>query len=203
MPFNLEGFRSALQLDGARPNLFEVAMNFPTLALGGDTNSRDGLSVAEQLRFFCRAAQIPGSTVNPIPVNYFGRELKFAGNRTFPEWTVTIINDEDFKVRNAFELWTNGLNSHRGNLRNPAFVSSTGYKVQSTVTQFGKAGDTLKSYTFIGMFPIDISPIEVDHSANDTIEEYAVTFAYDWWESNPASGGVNGGERPKYNVPVF
>ena len=202
MPFDLQGFRSALKLDGARPNLFEVAMNFPALATANQ-NTQDGLSVAEQVRFFCRAAQFPGSTVNAIPVNYFGRELKFAGNRIFPEWTVTIINDEDFKVRNAFELWMNGLNSHRGNLRNPAFASPTSYTTQATVTQFGKTGDALKSYTFIGMFPIDISPIEVDHSANDTIEEYAVTFAYQWWESTPTDSGVSGGERPKYNVPVF
>lgn len=201
MAFDIQAFRSAMTLDGARPNLFEVAMTFPQLATAGA--SRDGLGVAEQIRFFCRAAQLPGTSVNPIPVNYFGRELKFAGNRTFPEWTVTIINDEDFKTRNAFELWLNGLNSHRGNLRNPAFASPTSYTTQATVTQFAKTGEALKSYTFIGMFPIDVSPIEVDWSANDTIEEYAVTFAYQWWESSPGDAGVTGGAAPSRNVTIL
>src|SRR6185503_20850334 len=179
MPFTLQDFRSAMALDGARPNLFEVSLTFPGLALAG---TADALGVSSQLTFFCRAAQLPGSTVNPIPVNYFGRELKFAGNRTFPEWTVTLLNDEDFKVRNAFELWLNGINSHRGNLRDPSFDSPLGYTTQATVLQYGKDGTPLKSYNFIGIFPIDVSSIEIDWSANDTIEEYAVTFAYQWWE---------------------
>jgi len=207
MAFNIQSFRSAMALDGARPNLFEVAMTFPQIATAGVPASArvgsDGLGTAEQFRFFCRAAQLPGTTVNAIPVNYFGRELKFAGNRIFPEWTVTLLNDEDFRIRNAFELWLNGLNSHRGNLRNPAFASPTSYTTQATVTQFAKTGEALKSYTFVGMFPIDVSPIEVDWAANDTIEEYAVTFAYQWWESLPSDTGVTGGSPPIRNVPVL
>jgi len=201
MPFDIQAFRSAMADDGARPNLFEVAMNFPLLT-SGSTGS-DSLSVAEQIRFFARAAQLPGTTVNAIPVNYFGRELKFAGNRTFPEWTITILNDEDFQVRNAFETWMNGLNSHRGNLRNSAFSSPTSYSSQATVTQFAKTGEAIKSYTFIGMFPIDVSPIEVDWSANDTIEEYAVTLGYQWWESASGNAGVTGNQAPLHNPNVF
>jgi len=204
MSFNIQEFRSAMSFDGARPNLFEVAMSFPDLITSGQrpVGGVDGLGVAEQVRFFCRAAQLPGTTVNAIPVNYFGRELKFAGNRTFTEWSVTMINDEDFKLRNTLELWMNALNSHRGNLRNRGMASPTSYTTQATVTQFAKTGEALKSYTFIGMFPIDVSPIDVDWSANDTIEEYAVTFAYQWWESNASDSGVTGGSPPSRNVNI-
>lgn len=202
MAFNIQEFRSSMTLDGARPNLFEVSMTFlPDLVASPVRFGLDGLNISKQVRFFCRAAQLPGSTVNAVPVNYFGRELKFAGNRVFPEWTVTILNDEDFALRNAFELWMSGLNSHRFNLRNPLLGGSTSYGSQATVTQYGKTGDSLKSYTFIGMFPIEVSPIEVDWSANDTIEEYAVTFAYQWWESTPLD--TAGGTSPKYNVPII
>lgn len=214
MAFNIQQFRSALSLDGARPNLFEVSLTFPATVTAGAAAARtgsDGLSTSEQFRFFCRAAQLPGTTVNAIPVNYFGRELKFAGNRTFPEWTVTVLNDEDFKIRNAFELWLNGLNSHRNNRRDPAFRSSApvpgqangGYTTQATITQFAKTGEALKSYRFIGMFPIDVSPIDVDWSANDTIEEYAVTFAYQWWESVSGDAGDTGGAPPSRNVTII
>lgn len=192
MPFDIGAFRSTLSLDGARPNLFEVSMSFPSVATSenaaGNGGGSNGLGVAEQMTFFCRAAQLPGSTVNQVPLNYFGRELKFAGNRIFTEWTVTIINDEDFKLRNAFERWMNGLNSHRGNLRNSAFTSPPSYTQDATVTQYAKTGEAIKAYKFIGMFPMDISPIEVDWAANDTIEEYAVTFAYQWWESTTTDG---------------
>lgn len=201
MPFNINQFRSAMSLDGARPNLFECRINFPSVARETSRTGSDGLSVASQFSFFCRAAQLPGSTVNAIPVPYFGREVKFAGNRLFTEWTVTILNDENFRVRNALELWMNGLNSHRNNIRNANFESPLGYQRNGTVIQYGKGGNSLKSYTFIGMFPIDVSPIELDWGANDTIEEYAVTFAYQWWEVTVAESAT-GDSAPDHNVAI-
>ena len=178
MAFRVQEFRSQMEFDGARPNLFQCALSFPQIAAAeGDPNTK--------FTFMARAAQLPGSTVNQIPVNYFGRELKFAGNRTFTEWTVTIINDEDFLVRRAFERWMNGMNSHVQNLRNTNFIKGDGgYQADGYVDQFGKTGDVIKSYKFVGMFPIDVSPIELDWGSNDNIEEYAVTFAYQWWESD-------------------
>ena len=75
-----------------------------------------------KMTFMCRTTQLPGLTLGVVPVTYFGRELKFLGNRTFADWTVTIINDEDFSVRNAMERWMNGLNSHSLNVRNPCLT---------------------------------------------------------------------------------
>lgn len=190
MPFTVQDFRAKMKFDGARPNLFECSMTFPISVVTEAAKSQ------EMFTFMCRAAQIPGSTVNQIPVNYFGRELKFAGNRIFPEWTVTVINDEDFKIHNAFEQWMNGLNSHRGNLRDISMVNNSDYQQDGYVDQFGKDGSRLKRYKLIGLFPIDISPIDLDWAANDTIEEYAVTFAYQWWEQIPQDNGV------QYNVDI-
>jgi hypothetical protein len=131
----------------------------------------------------CKTAQLPGSTVNSVPVQYFGRELKFAGNRTFQDWSITIINDEDFVIRNAFERWMNGINSHNLNLRNPAAATTLGYSVDGEVRQYGKAGAILKKYKFIGLFPTDLSTIDVDWGSNDTIEEFTVNLTYQWWEA--------------------
>jgi len=173
--FNVSNFRSQMTGDGARPNLFSCSI--PDLPV--NINGVNGSEVA--FNFMCRAAQLPGSTVNSVPVNYFGRELKFSGNRVFSEWTVTIINDEDFKIRNTFELWMSSLNSHVSNLR--SLVEPLSYQKDGNVKQYGKAGNVIKEYKFVGLFPIDVSPIELDWSANDTIEEFAVTFAYQWWQS--------------------
>jgi len=191
MAFSIQDFRAQMQYDGARPNLFECTMTFPTAVVANPN------SVQEKFTFFARSAQIPGSQVNAIPVNYFGREVKFAGNRTFAEWTVTIINDEDFKVRNALELWMNGLNSHRFNLRNPNMVSSFDYQQDGYVKQYGKTGDVLKAYKFIGLFPTDLAPMEMDWASNDQIEEYAVTFAYQWWET------ISGDQASLVNESVY
>lgn len=175
MAFNVNEFRSQMLGDGARPNLFEVSMPFPAFAAPGNAQTK--------MTFMCKTAQLPGSTVNTVPVQYFGRELKFAGNRVFQDWTISVINDEDFVIRNAFERWMNGLNSHSLNVRNPAAATPNGYTVDAGVTQFGKGGNTLKKYKFIGVFPTDLSPIDVDWGSNDTIEEFTVTLSYQWWES--------------------
>jgi hypothetical protein len=175
MAFNINEFRSQMQGDGARPNLFEVTLPFPAFALPGNAQTK--------LTFMCKTAQLPGSTINSVPVQYFGRELKFAGNRTFQDWSVTIINDEDFVIRNAFERWMNGMNSHATNVRNPAASTSTGYTVDGEVRQYGKGGNTLKKYKFVGLFPTDLSTIDVDWGSNDTIEEFTVNLSYQWWEA--------------------
>ena len=176
MAFSVNQFRSQMTGDGARPNLFEVSMPFPGFANPGDAQ--------QKLTFMCKTAQLPGSTIGTVPVQYFGREIKFAGNRTFTDWTLQIINDEDFTVRRSIESWMNGINSHGGNLRAAGAKSPAGYTVDAQVTQYGKTGDQLKTYNFVGLYPLDLAPIDLDWSSNDTIEEYAVTFAYQWWETD-------------------
>jgi hypothetical protein len=180
MAFNVAEFRANMIGDGARPNLFSVSLVFPTIVANGG-------AAGQKVTFMAKAAQLPGSTVGQVPVYYFGRELKFAGNRTFPDWTLTIINDEDFLIRNSMENWLNAINSHAGNVRNANADTPNGYTVDATVTQYGKAGQELKKYKFVGMFPQDLAPIDLDWGSNDAIEEYAVTFAYQWWESDTTS----------------
>ena len=175
MAFSVNEFRSQLVGDGARPNLFEVSLPFPAFSTPGNAQAKT--------TFMCKTAQLPGSTLGVVPVQYFGRELKFVGNRTFAEWSITIINDEDFVIRNAFERWMAGINSHGLNVRNPAALAPGGYSVDGLVTQFGKKGDPLKKYKVIGLFPSDLTPIDVDWSSNDTIEEFSVSLTYQWWES--------------------
>ena len=181
MAFNVNQFRSQLTGDGARPNLFEVSLPFPAFSLPGNAQTKT--------TFMCKTAQLPGSTLGVAPLQYFGRELKFVGNRTFADWTITVINDEDFVVRNAFERWMAGINSHNLNVRNPVAGTPLGYTVDGVVTQFGKAGNTLKKYKFIGLFPTDVTPIDVDWGSNDAIEEFSVTLTYQWWDS-VASGVI-------------
>lgn len=199
MAFSVQEFRSQLAGDGARPNLFEIEMPFPDIiaaaAAGPGAGGGGGAGVGgitspmQKLTFMARSSQLPGSTMGMAVTNYFGREIKVPGNRTFPEWTITVINDEDFITRNTFERWMDALNSHAGNLRAASAVNSTDYCVDAKVKQFAKDGITgvggvIKEYDFIGMFPIDISPIDLDWGDNDSIEQYTVTLVYQWWESD-------------------
>lgn len=187
MSFNVDTFRTAMKNDGARPNLFEVSLQFPSFVeLGGLAGS--------QSRFFCKTAQLPGTTIGAVTVPYFGREVKVAGNRIFADWTVSILNDEDFAIRNAFERWHRGINGNVTNLRELGAISTspaapgTSYAVDAEVIQYAKIGGSpIKKYKFVGLFPNDISPIDLDWGANDTIEEYAITLSYQYWTTQDTS----------------
>jgi hypothetical protein len=195
MPFNLNNFRAKMSLDGARPNLFQVRMNLPAFATGGVATQAQS-----KLSFMIKSAQLPESTIGVVPVFYFGRELKYAGNRTFPDWTVTVINDEDFSIREAFEQWMNAINSHAANERNQAAYNTSLYTADLFVDQFAKNNQqgtgftnesgfdgAIKTYKFVGAFPTNVSAIDLDWGSNDTIEEFSVTFSYQWWESAGSS----------------
>jgi hypothetical protein len=179
MPFDLTRFRAQLIGDAARPNLFQVILPFPS-----ETDLRGDLGRAsEKFSFFCRASQIPGATMGSVPVFYFGREIKIPGNKTFAEWTVTVFNDEDFAVRNVFERWMGEINSHRENLRADGMrQANDGYASDGRVIQYAKTGEIIRQYKLIGLWPMDISPIDLDWGANDSLEEWTATLAYQWWE---------------------
>ena len=182
MAFNVSDFKNAMTYDGARPNLFKVV--FGTAAAPGQ------FTPGEDFEMFCRATSIPGTTIGQVVVPYFGREVKFAGNRTFADWTVTVINDEDFKVRSVMEKWMNSINLHTNNSRVGGGTGTKGYYSTATVHQLSKStvGNTTRSYTFQQMFPTDLSEITLDWGDNDSIQEFTVTFAYDFWTAATGSG---------------
>jgi len=140
-----------------------------------------------KLPVLARVASLPVSTVAPIEVPYFGRKIKLSGNRTYPEWSITVINDEDFILRKAFQQWLEALNSPHLNIRSKnADSRPVTYKGTAEVTQYGKDGYPLQSYTFEGIFPSEVAPIEVDWGRENEIEEFTVTLQYDLWtKSDP------------------
>ena len=178
MAFKVQDIRSQLEGGGARPTLFQV-----TNIAGGGFDAEG----AAKLPFMVKAAQLPGSTLGTIEVPYFGRKIKIAGDRTFAEWTVTVINDEDFKIRNAMEAWSANINQHVGN--KGAYLFTEDYKAEAQIVQYAKSGAVLREYTFTGLFPSEISPVEVSWETVDAIEEFTVTLQYDWWS---VTGGITG-----------
>lgn len=176
MAFNINEIRAQLQGGGARPSLFQVRIQNPVNPVAD-----------VKLPFLCQAASIPGSILGVVEVPYFGRKIKLAGDRIFQEWAVTIINDEDFLIRNAMEEWSGAINKHRANVRTAG--APIDYKSTGQVIQYSKAGVPIREYTVDGIWPQDITPIELDWNATDTLELFQVTFQMDLWE---VSGGVTG-----------
>ena len=170
---NINDFKAKLSGGGARPNQFKVVMPFPGYAqVGGEI---------EDLAFLCTSTSLPEMAIGTVTVPFRGRNIKIAGDRTIATWSITVLNDTDFKLRNAFERWQNGINNMSDNegLTNPA-----DYQVDAFVDQLDRNGATIKSYTLRGAHPTSIAAIALDYETNNPIETFDVTFTYQYFESN-------------------
>ena len=171
----IDDFRGKMTGGVARANLFEVNVNFPAIA-GGDT---------ELTNFMCRATSIPAMTTGVVEVPFRGRVLKFPGDRTFENWSMTVYNDTNFTVRDGFESWMNSMNTHIGNVG--LVMDNAGYGTflsDITVSQLNQAGDTVKRYTLRNCFPSSVAAIELNYDQQTTVEEFEVTIEYDYWTND-------------------
>lgn len=171
--FNVDQFKAAMIGGGARANQFFVGLSFPSYVSVGALASA-------QAAFLCSGASLPGSVVAPTIVQYRGREVKFAGERTFAPWTITVMNDVSFNIRNQLEKWMDGMN---GLQNNNGYTNPLQYQTNLNVTQLDRNNNPLKSYKIVGAFPIDLSDIALSYGDNDTIETYTVTFQYQHYET--------------------
>lgn len=190
MSYSLSSFKSALSRGGARPNLFEVNLD----------SSPTGVTIPTNFPILCKAAALPASNIAPIDVPFRGRIFKVAGDRTFDTWTVTIINDEDFAIRNEMERWMQIIGQYQDSsgASNPAT-----YMCNATVKQLGRnqssrgfgvsTGEGLApiaQYKFYDIFPTNISQIDLSYDTSDTIEEFTVEFQVQYWTPERA-GNTN------------
>lgn len=176
MPFNINEIRSQLVHGGWRPSHFQVIITNPY-----DTNSD------LKTPFMVRSAQLPSYNLGQIPVYYFGRPIYVPGDRTMEPWTTTVINDEDFVIKNALEIWHNEINANQRNVSSTNLVNEL--KSVGIIRAFGKDGRVLREYQLNGLWPMTIAAIEADWQATDTIGEFQVTWSFDDCE---VIGGITG-----------
>ena len=173
----LADFKGKLSGGGARPNLFDVELTTVPFASGWD---------ADIFQFMAKATALPAQNIAAIDVPFRGRTFKVSGDRTIDNWTVTVINDENFGLRNAFEQWTQGIANLNDNM---GATNPNAYMTNATVFQLGR-GETkdsigpggkdrsvLKVYEFVNIFPITVGDIALSYESSDTIEEFDVEFA--------------------------
>ena len=179
----ISDFKGKLTGGGARANLFEVGLHWPTL-LAPDNEFRN------KARFMVKGANLPASKIAQIEVPFRGRVLKIAGDRTFDSWTVTVINDTDFAIRSSMENWMNGINNVADNT---GLVTPSDYQASAFVHQLDRDGSVLRSYRFHGVFPTQVAPIELSYDAQG-IQEFTVEFQVQYWTAFKGDGDNAGGE---------
>ena len=171
---NINEFKSRLKCGGARANQFKVTLPFPGYSsVGGETSD---------LSFLCTATTLPGQSLGMTEVQFRGRTLKMTGDsRTFGDWTMSVLNDTDFKIFKAFERWMNGMNNMTDNegLTNP-----NDYQVDGFIDHLDRDGTVIKTYTIRGTFPTSLDGIALSYGTNDAIEDFGVTLAYQYFETD-------------------
>lgn len=190
MAFNLNEFRNKLVNGGARPNQFNMRVTWPQLI-------PTGVAAAADFPFMCQVSEIPSTQVGAIAVPYFGRKLYYAGDREFESLQVTVINDEDYKIRKALEAWLAAITGHSTTVSQfSGGITSDSYATDAEVQQYsrnnnGNSGVPIHSYKFIGLFPTKVGSIPLDWNTENTIETYTVEFRYQWWEPVDANTGAS------------
>ncbi len=178
----ISDFKSRMIGGGSRANQFKVTLTFPSYVSGAVSGS-----AGRDSDFLCKGAELPGSTIGNTPVNYRGRIVNFGGERTFSPWTVTIYNDTSFAIRDALEIWQNGINNVETN-RGRVFPAE--YLVDLQVDQLDRNDSIIKSYIIKDSYPTNIGPIALDFGTNDAVAEFTCEFTYQYFES---TGGSLGG----------
>ena len=67
---------------------------------------------------------------------------------------------------------------------NEGLTNPADYQVDAFVDQLDRNGATLKSYTLRGAFPVTIAPIELTYDEQQAVEQFDVTFSYQYFETN-------------------
>lgn len=160
MGISIEDFKSALT-NGYRPNLYQMEI----------------LGMPEKFVFLCKATQIPGKNIGIVEAPYLGMKAKLAGDVTFEDLTVTVIMDNDFAVRNGLEIWMETIRANEAAIG----LESALYKRTGNVVALDNEGEEIAEYTFIGIWPSSIAPVDLSYETNDTLAEYTITFSYDYW----------------------
>ena len=185
----IDSFKSSVVSDFARPNLFQVDLSFPSEVIANAT----GLS--DLGKFTVRAANLPSSQMGIVEVPFRGRVLKIAGDRTFEPWTITIMNDSRFALRNAFEAWVEKIQAANENITQTSGLGdesdATGYFTDMFVHQLSRDASSsekstiLRSYKFTDVFPSNVSAIDLDFGSNDAVDEFTVELQVQYWQAIP------------------
>ena len=174
---NIDDFKANLIGGGARANQYRVTIVPPPgIATGLDIR---------RTSFLVTASNLPASTLGEIAIPFRGRNVYISGDRPAPDsWSTTFYNDTDFMIRNAMELWQNGINSY---VDNTGVISPSDYQTDLTVEQLDRDDTVLKSYIFRNAFPTSIGVIELSNAEATEIETFPITFRYQHFEPSGVS----------------
>ena len=178
----LSNFKTALEYGGARPSLFDIEVDLSSPSL------MSGVSGVDNIISHCNVSAIPPLTVTPIEKQYFGRTVKIPGDIVYGDLATTVLNAENYSIRNAIEAWMDHINSHK---ENKGISDNSTWVTDGTLTQYGKDGDAVVAWEFIDMWPQTLAELPLSYDTASDIEQFDVTWAYNYYQMSGQGGAAS------------
>jgi len=167
--------------------------------------------IFRDLGLLCKTASLPGTSFATAQVSghAMGIVQKYAHTRIYPDFTMTFIVDDKYRVVRFFELWQEFISS--GGAENPtrrAYYHRMEYPVDYKcetlrIQKFDKDHKHDVEYTYVNAFPRSLAPITVSYDQSRLLE-LSVTFTYDrhfFGGLDRLSRAYRSGQLRKYNDP--
>ena len=186
--FNINTFRQKLN-GGSKANLFRILIEPETTIEGVDLSN---------LSILCKSGAIPAFTLGVIEVPFRGRRIKIPGDRTYADWTATIVNDDSQNVRKSFDNWMKNIIDVDG--ENSLRDGTDSYRCKVTVQQLRPDGTIARVYELYDAFPTDVSAIDLSYDTTDAVQEFTVTFQYHYLDVGGTSESGQDADVPNASV---
>ena len=151
----------------------------------GFTKQRDfysGVNLKRRVQTFCRSINMPGRTIEQVPVQHNGPPRNISIDHTYGQITATFYSDKYLRERQFFELWQRSainLNSHNLNFYDDYVADMNIYQLGSFVMKNERDAKTYACQIY-DAFPTTIGDINYSYD-NNNIVEFSVTFSYRYW----------------------
>ena len=161
---------------GIRPNLYQVT-------------SSSGLTITGDEALLIKSASMPSASLGVVTIPFKGREVKRAGDRTFTDWTISVLCDQANEIHSRFITWSNGfmalgdttrgLNYAQWTVAPLSVASAPGAQGYQPI-----AADTVAGKTIIlkQCWPSEVGSIDFSYDSTDAVAEFSVTIGFDHWD---------------------
>ena len=135
----------------------------------------NGAVVPSGLDIRAKGAQLPTAEMGIMEIPYKGRKVKIPAERSFSEWTVTVMETNDMNVRRSFEKWMSVMDAEDEIKRNTAALSTI-----DVILLKGDNSTPSITYTLYGAFPSSLASVDLSFDEQTAPLEYSVTFQYSY-----------------------
>lgn len=148
----------------AKTNMYKLVFQGEN---GAPTNELQGIDIR------AKGAQLPTSEIGIMEIPYKGRKVRIPAERSFTEWTVTVMETNDMRIRKALEKWISVMDAEDEIKRNTAALCTI-----DVILLKGDNQTPSITYKLFGAFPSSLASVDLSFDEQTAPLEYSVTFQY-------------------------